>query len=123
VDNLSTGRLENLSAALDRVVFIRGDVAEVDLPQFDVAFHGAALPAPDYYVQRPVETWYNSVSRAHLPRSVGEGVCCCFARTDTGLESKGPRPFKRRRYRRLDGLNDQRRATVWTSREEGAVFL
>jgi UDP-glucuronate decarboxylase len=56
VDNLSTGRLENLSAVLDRVVFIKGDVAEVDLPRFDVAFHGAALPAPDYYVQRPVET-------------------------------------------------------------------
>ncbi len=56
VDNLSTGRLENLSAVLDRVVFIKGDVAEVDLPRFDVAFHGAALPAPDYYMQRPVET-------------------------------------------------------------------
>jgi nucleoside-diphosphate-sugar epimerase len=74
VDNLSTGRLENLSAVLDRVVFIKGDVAEVDLTRFDVAFHGAALSALDYNVQRPVETRYNSVSGAYLPTSVGEGV-------------------------------------------------
>jgi nucleoside-diphosphate-sugar epimerase len=43
VNNLSTGRLENLSAVLDRVVFIKGDVAEIDLPRFDVAYHGASL--------------------------------------------------------------------------------
>jgi len=63
VDNLSTGSLNNLSAILDKVIFIKGDVVEVDLPRFDVAFHGAALPAPDYYVKRPVE--------AMLPDSFG----------------------------------------------------
>jgi UDP-glucuronate decarboxylase len=63
VDNFSTGRLENLSAVLKDVTMIKGNVEEVDLPKFDLAFHGAALPAPDYYVKRPVE--------AMLPDSFG----------------------------------------------------
>ena len=66
VDNLSTGVLENLwrLTGSDRFKFILGDVVEVDLGGgYDLIFHGAALPAPDYYMVKPVE--------AMLPDSIG----------------------------------------------------
>lgn len=61
MDNFSTGRMENISHLPVRL--LRGNVEEVELPRFDLAFHGAALPAPDFYVKRPVE--------AMLPDSLG----------------------------------------------------
>lgn len=66
VDNMSTGRLDNIRSLLgsDRFKLVVGDVVEVDLGSgYDLVFHGAALPAPDYYMAKPVE--------AMLPDSIG----------------------------------------------------
>lgn len=63
VDNLSTGSLRNLSRVLRKIQFVEGDVQEAPPRRYHLVIHGAALPAPDYYMKRPVE--------AMIPDSVG----------------------------------------------------
>jgi UDP-glucuronate decarboxylase len=66
IDNLSTGRYDNIRGLVgsSRFTLVVGDVVEVDLGEgYDLVFHGAALPAPDYYMAKPVE--------AMLPDSIG----------------------------------------------------
>jgi len=66
IDNLSTGRYDNIRGLVgsSRFKLVVGDVVEVDLGEgYDLVFHGAALPAPDYYMVKPVE--------AMLPDSIG----------------------------------------------------
>ncbi len=66
VDNMSTGRIDNVKRLIgsSRFKLIVGDVIEVDLGGgYNIIFHGAALPAPDYYMVKPVE--------AMLPDSIG----------------------------------------------------
>ena len=63
VDNLSTGRRENLGRLYDRATIIEGDVSEAPPGRYHLIVHGAALPAPDMYMSRPVD--------AMLPDSVG----------------------------------------------------
>jgi UDP-glucuronate decarboxylase len=66
IDNLSTGRYDNIRGLVgsSRFKLVVGDIVEVDLGEgYDLIFHGAALPAPDYYMAKPVE--------AMLPDSIG----------------------------------------------------
>jgi len=59
VDNLSTGSYRNIERHLGKgsFSFIKADVSSVELEgvKYDLAFHGAAVPAPDMYMARPVE--------------------------------------------------------------------
>lgn len=65
LDNMSTGSRRNLENLLGREGFelIEADVTRAEIGEYDVAFHGAAMPAPDMYMERPVE--------AMLPDSIG----------------------------------------------------
>jgi nucleoside-diphosphate-sugar epimerase len=59
LDNLSTGRRENLSHCLSRIEFIEGDVREQDACRratrdVDVIFHEAAVPSVARSVEDPV---------------------------------------------------------------------
>lgn len=66
LDNLYTGRTENIAHLLGKknFKFTKCDVdAGVPDESFDYIIHGASIPAPDNYAQRPVE--------AMLPNSVG----------------------------------------------------
>lgn len=58
VDNLSTGRIENIEHLMGRrgFRFVEADAAEVDARGYDYLVHGASIPSPDDYVRRPVET-------------------------------------------------------------------
>ena len=58
VDNLSTGRIENIEHLMGRpgFRFLEADAAEVDARGYDYLVHGASIPSPDDYVRRPVET-------------------------------------------------------------------
>lgn len=61
VDNLSSGKLENLSSFADRVEFTRGDVRDVRLLEqlcegCDCVFHQAAVVSVPYSVEHPQET-------------------------------------------------------------------
>lgn len=56
-DNLSTGSRRNLERLIDKERFklIVGDIVTDDIEgEYDVIFHGAAMPAPDMYMERPV---------------------------------------------------------------------
>jgi len=58
VDNLSTGRMENVEHLMGRpgFRFVEADAAEVDASGYDYLVHGASIPSPDDYLRRPVET-------------------------------------------------------------------
>jgi nucleoside-diphosphate-sugar epimerase len=59
IDNLSTGRLENLSEIMDDIEFIRGDIRDIDILKklfkgVEVVFHQAALPSVPRSVKDPI---------------------------------------------------------------------
>ena len=59
LDNLSTGRLENVKHLIGRggFKFVKADVSTWKPSGcFDVIIHGASIPSPDDYMRRPVET-------------------------------------------------------------------
>jgi UDP-glucose 4-epimerase len=60
LDNLSSGRLSNLSAVKDKINFIKGDICDVNSVKKacegkDVVFHLAAIASVPYSVQHPLE--------------------------------------------------------------------
>ncbi len=60
LDNLSSGRMSNLSAVKDKIVFIKGDICDVNTVKKacegkDVVFHLAAIASVPYSVQHPLE--------------------------------------------------------------------
>lgn len=66
LDNLSSGRRDNLRRLEGKEKFrlIVGDVVRDEIAgKYDLIFHGAAMPAPDMYMERPVS--------AALPDSIG----------------------------------------------------
>lgn len=63
VDNMSTGSKKNLARILDKVELVVADAWEAPRRKYDLVIHGAALPAPDLYMERPVD--------AMLPDSIG----------------------------------------------------
>jgi nucleoside-diphosphate-sugar epimerase len=61
IDDLSTGRKENLSEYKDKITFIEGSVVDIDLLQetfhgVDVVFHQAAIPSVPRSVEYPLKT-------------------------------------------------------------------
>lgn len=61
VDNLSTGKMENLNESIDRVRFVKGDIRDTNLLRdlfqgADVVFHLAAIASVPFSVKDPVET-------------------------------------------------------------------
>jgi len=59
IDNLSTGRMENLASAADRITFIRGDIQDERLlldaaGRCEVIFHQAAVVSVPLTVEDPV---------------------------------------------------------------------
>ena len=63
VDNLSTGSRRNLSRIEGKIELIVDDASKAPPGRYSIVIHGAANPAPDYYMSKPVE--------AMLPDSVG----------------------------------------------------
>ncbi|MEM3191134.1 MAG: GDP-mannose 4,6-dehydratase, partial [Candidatus Parvarchaeota archaeon] len=64
VDDLSTGRIENLQAinGKDGFMFIKGDAGSVDASGYDILIHAASIPSPDDYMRRPVRTALSNFS-------------------------------------------------------------
>ena len=61
VDNLATGRLDNLSAVRDRICFIEADVSDPNACQrvvegCEVVFHHAAIPSVERSLDKPLES-------------------------------------------------------------------
>lgn len=64
IDNLSTGRVENLAPFRERIEFINADLRDDDarhraVEDVDVIFHEAAIPSVPRSVANPVETHLN----------------------------------------------------------------
>ena len=62
LDDLSTGRVENLSSCLERIRFVRGDIrdkgnVEFALRDVDSVFHLAAIASVPYSVEHPEATF------------------------------------------------------------------
>ncbi|RMG35533.1 MAG: SDR family oxidoreductase [Planctomycetota bacterium] len=67
LDNLSTGRLENLRDVVDDVEFIEGDITDAStvaraMRGVDVVFHQAALASVPRSVERPLDTHHACVT-------------------------------------------------------------
>ena len=59
IDNLSTGRIENLDHIRDRIQFINGSILDLDLLRrafagADIVFHQAAIPSVQRSVDNPI---------------------------------------------------------------------
>lgn len=59
IDNLSTGRIENLDQILDKINFIEGSITDLDLLKeafsgSDTVFHQAAIPSVQRSVDNPI---------------------------------------------------------------------
>jgi UDP-glucuronate decarboxylase len=66
LDNLSTGSLKNIECqmSLSGFKFLKGDVSNFKLKdRYDFIVHAASLPAPEMYVEKPVDSM--------LPNSLG----------------------------------------------------
>ncbi|MDH4143891.1 MAG: GDP-mannose 4,6-dehydratase, partial [Acidimicrobiia bacterium] len=60
LDNLSTGRIQNIEHCLDRVRFVNGSILDADLlcrevERVDLVFHLAAAVGVRHIVERPLE--------------------------------------------------------------------
>ena len=59
IDNLSTGRIENLDQIIDKINFIEGSITDLDLLKeafsgADTVFHQAAIPSVQRSVDNPI---------------------------------------------------------------------
>jgi UDP-glucose 4-epimerase len=59
IDNLSTGRIENLNRIIDKINFIKGSITDLDLLKeaflgTDTVFHEAAIPSVQRSVDNPI---------------------------------------------------------------------
>lgn len=66
IDNLSTGRLENISHLIGfkNFRYMESDVSKFDFKEhYDIILHAASIPLPDAYIEKPVETM--------IPNSIG----------------------------------------------------
>ena len=69
VDNLSTGKFENIKNIINnsRVKFFNKDICDIDIVQFikdnefDYIYNLACPASPQYYLKFPIETWEASV--------------------------------------------------------------
>jgi nucleoside-diphosphate-sugar epimerase len=110
VDNLSTGKRENLQPFLDRVDFIQGDLQEEEIREkavrdVEVVFHLAALPSVPRSVAQPIPSHLNGVhatlllldsARRHkVRRFIYAGSSSAYGDTETlpRREDLSPRPL------------------------------
>ena len=66
IDNLSTGRIENIKSFIDKVKFIEGDIRDFDLlkkitKDVDIIFHEAALPSVPRSIDNPIASNANNI--------------------------------------------------------------
>ncbi|MFH1131655.1 MAG: SDR family oxidoreductase [Pseudomonadota bacterium] len=66
IDNLSTGKKENLSGILDKIDFVQGDLTDREtvvrvVQDIDYVLHQAALPSVPRSIKDPIETDLNNV--------------------------------------------------------------
>ena len=80
LDNLASGRRENLATVADRIEFVAGSVADPDVTVaavrgVDVIFHQAALASVPLSVERPLETHHacatGTLHLLHAARQAG----------------------------------------------------
>src|SRR3990167_2904989 len=62
VDNLSTGKMENVPDGVEFRVMDVADITVEDLRGFDIVFHQAALPRVPVSISDPVGTNFNNIS-------------------------------------------------------------
>jgi UDP-glucose 4-epimerase len=110
LDNLSTGRIENLSGIRDGITFIEGDISDDAilsrvLPECDVVFHQAAVVSVTQTVEDPVSsTMVNDLgtlkvleaARLNKVRRVVLASSCAVYGDDPQLpkiETMAPRPL------------------------------
>ena len=62
IDNLSTGKVENVPLGVEFRIISVADLTVEDLRGFDVVFHQAALPRVPISISDPVSTNYHNVS-------------------------------------------------------------
>lgn len=65
IDNLSTGRIENLEGLLDKIDFVEGDIRDLEFLQrefkgWDYVLHQAALPSVPRSIANPIEVHHNN---------------------------------------------------------------
>jgi UDP-glucose 4-epimerase len=97
VDNLSTGRMENLAEAAQRLDFLRGDlldeaVRERAVAGADAVFHLAAIPSVPRSVKDPLESHLHgahatfllleSARRAGVRRFIFAASCAAYGRSE-----------------------------------------
>ena len=61
LDNLSTGKQDNLKTVKDKITFVKGDISDINLlkktcAKQEYVFHFAAIASVPYSVQHPLET-------------------------------------------------------------------
>ncbi len=81
VDDLSTGRLENLTDALDRIEFIQGDLCDLEVCRsavwgVDCVLHQAALPSVLRSIEDPLATHRANVDATVNLLVAAQGAGC-----------------------------------------------
>ena len=66
IDNLSTGKIENIKPFLDRIEFIQGDIRDLELlkditKDVKIIFHEAALPSVPRSINDPISSNANNI--------------------------------------------------------------
>lgn len=109
VDNLSTGKLENIRPFLSRVEFIQGDLLDADVREravqgIDTIFHEAAIPSVPRSVQDPIGSHLagdhltllvlESARRAGVKRLIYAGSSSAYGDTEVlpKVETMAPNP-------------------------------
>jgi UDP-N-acetylglucosamine/UDP-N-acetyl-alpha-D-glucosaminouronate 4-epimerase len=109
LDNLSTGKRENLAPWLDRIDFVEGDLTDPDDVQravdgVDIVLHQGALPSVPVSVERPVDTNAANITgtlllleaarRAKVKRLVYAGSSSAYGAVErtTNIETNTPAP-------------------------------
>jgi nucleoside-diphosphate-sugar epimerase len=84
VDNLWTGRAENLAHIVDpRLAFIQADIEQTVFDEtFDEIYHLASPASPPWYMKEPVRTISANVLGAmHMLKALAPGGTFCFTST------------------------------------------
>lgn len=113
LDNLSTGRRENLAAIESKIEFVEGDLADPDdarraVADVDVIFHQGALPSVPVSVERPIDTNESNITgtltlleaarRAGVKRVVYAGSSSAYGAVERTVNRETDPPAPRSPY-------------------------